>query len=609
MLRTDDRALLSEALASPLSALDYELDLLVGTTYSLHLSALLSVPLSLTFADWEDAHGRPVSEPVASLEAVRRYADRLTVFCQAGATAATEEPPIVASWLEDVVVPVKAPAGGVFHPKVWVARYRSTDASAAPWYRMLCASRNLTFDRCWDTVLILDGEPSPRGGVVRETRPLADFVAELPALAVASVTPMRKQQIADLAVDLRHVRFEPPAGFDTLAFHPLGIRGHTADPFTTRRSRMLVIAPFIGSRFLARLATEQTGSNVLVSREEEFDQVATARLAHFSRICTLDDVGATREQTDVDGRLSGLHAKLYVADAGWDAHLWTGSANATSAAFDSNVEFLVRLDGRRSEMGVDAVLGDPKDPTSLAHVLVDVEARDAATEPDARVELERELDILAHDLAARQLTAVVTADELNYAVELVAASPPALPDDVQLRCWPLTDSGARHADPVSIAHTTIARFSGVALANITAFFVMELRTQRDDLDGVKSFLVRATLKGVPASRREAIMRELLADPEQVLRLLRALLTFDAADATEGVNVIAALRACGNGIHYEPPLLESLLKALAESPHSIEAVASLVDEIRAVGDDLLPPDFVAIWEPIAQVYHAHQGAPG
>ena len=45
-----------------------------------------------------------------------------------------------------------------------------------------------------------------------------------------------------------------------------------------------------------------------------------------------------------------LHAKLYVADDGWNAHLWTGSANATDAAFgeNENVEFLVQLTGKKA---------------------------------------------------------------------------------------------------------------------------------------------------------------------------------------------------------------------------------------------------------------------
>jgi HKD family nuclease len=54
--------------------------------------------------------------------------------------------------------------------------------------------------------------------------------------------------------------------------------------------------------------------------------------------------------------LRGLHTKLYVADCGWQARLWTGSANATEAAFTHNVEFLVELRGKRADIGIDNLL-------------------------------------------------------------------------------------------------------------------------------------------------------------------------------------------------------------------------------------------------------------
>ena len=604
MLRTDGRALLSEALAPPDG---YELEVLVGTTYSLHLSALLSVPLSFTFADWEDAHGAPVSEPVASLEAVRRYADRITVFGQAGATAATEEPPLVASWLEDAVIPVRAPLDGVFHPKVWVARYRAFE-DEPPAFRVLCLSRNLTFDRCWDTVLSLDGEPSARGGRVQDTKPLADFIEALPGLAVSSVTDSRRERIAALAAELRHVRFLPLDGCHGLAFVPLGIPRHTSDPFATRRSRMLVVAPFVGTGFLERLSTEKSRDhNILVSREDELEQLATAKLSHFGRLRTLDDLGEAQEESEDSGRLHGLHAKLYIAESGHDAHLWTGSANATTAALSKNVEFLVRLDGRRSVIGIDAVLGRPDEPTALARLLVDVEPREMPAEPELRVRLERELDDIAHDLGNRHVTAVVASGEIDYTVELKADPSPELPADVALRCWPLTDAGARHPEPITITGRTIARFHGLTLQSVTAFYVVELRLVRDECDVTKTFLLRATLQGLPPGRREAIMRELLADRDQVLRLLRALLMLES-DGQAGAHLgfIAALGGGGGGgERYESPLLESMLRALADSPESIAAVASLVDEIRSVGDDLLPENFMAVWEPIAAV-HAAQG---
>ncbi|MEJ7787546.1 MAG: phospholipase D family protein, partial [Solirubrobacteraceae bacterium] len=436
MLNTDDRLLLSEALAPPPG---HQPDLLVGTTYSLHLSALLSVPLAMTFADWERVDGAPSTDAVAALEAVRRHAEHITVFCQAGATAATDHPPLVASWLEDVVVPARAPHGGVFHPKVWVARYRPVDGRS-PAYRMLCGSRNLTFDRSWDTVLVLDGSVTPRGGRAPATDPLADFVAALPSVATGPLTPARASAILQLAEELRRVRFAPPDGFHELAFCPLGIAGHRADPFWTRRTRMLVVAPFVGLGRLNAFDTEAQDS-VLISRADELDGVATGALKGYSQLFALDEPEPPLEQSAGDERaLTGLHAKLYIADAGWDSHVWTGSANATTAAFQDNVEFLVRLDGKRNDCGIEATLGKADDPLSLRAMLIEVPPRDEPGVPDPLIELERRLDGIAHDLAERGIVARISPQpaEGHFRVDLHATPAPELPADVAVRCWPLT---------------------------------------------------------------------------------------------------------------------------------------------------------------------------
>ncbi len=73
-----------------------------------------------------------------------------------------------------------------------------------------------------------------------------------------------------------------------------------------------------------------------------------------------DEVSADRMDSIAESagrRLEGLHAKTYVADAGWRARVWTGSANATDAAFHGNVEFLVELGGKKGHCGVDETIG------------------------------------------------------------------------------------------------------------------------------------------------------------------------------------------------------------------------------------------------------------
>ena len=51
---------------------------------------------------------------------------------------------------------VSAPQGGVFHPKFWLLRYLPQDSGGPARYRLLVLSRNLTYDRSWDTMLRLD---------------------------------------------------------------------------------------------------------------------------------------------------------------------------------------------------------------------------------------------------------------------------------------------------------------------------------------------------------------------------------------------------------------------------------------------------------------------
>ena len=170
MLEPNDRRLLLESLRPPPG---YELDCAIWTTYSLDLLTLLTVPLAFTFFDWEDEEGRPTADPLALLEAVRRYADRLSVFCEAGAMNVPNAHRLLFVHLEQSVVEVAAPWGGSFHPKVAVLRFTAPDKPVR--YRLLCLSRNLTFDRSWDTMLVLDGELTKRKRAFAENHPFGDF--------------------------------------------------------------------------------------------------------------------------------------------------------------------------------------------------------------------------------------------------------------------------------------------------------------------------------------------------------------------------------------------------------------------------------------------------
>src|SRR5437879_5795067 len=88
MLEPTSRKLFLDALTPPA---DHVLDVAIGTTFTLDLQALLCVPIALAFSGWDDPDGEPIRDPIALLEALRRLAERISIFCEAGAIAV---PPI-----------------------------------------------------------------------------------------------------------------------------------------------------------------------------------------------------------------------------------------------------------------------------------------------------------------------------------------------------------------------------------------------------------------------------------------------------------------------------------------------------------------------------------
>jgi hypothetical protein len=226
MLAPADRRLLLDVLAPPAG---YSLDHALGTTYTLDLLALLRVPLAATALPWSGSKGGPVDNPFALLTALRRNAGRVSLFCHAGATKVPANHIPLLAFLESSVHPVTPPTrGGVFHPKCWLLRFTPEYDGEPVRYRLLVLSRNLTFDRSWDTALSLDGELLERQRRNSPNRPLAEFFAALPAMASAAghaLPTVANERIELLTSEVRRVEWSLPEAFDAIAFHPIGHDG------------------------------------------------------------------------------------------------------------------------------------------------------------------------------------------------------------------------------------------------------------------------------------------------------------------------------------------------------------------------------------------------
>ena len=644
MLGTRERTLLLENLRPPAG---YRLRQAVGTSFTLDLMALLTAPLAFTFFDAHDDDGAPIADPVALLEALRRHAEKITLFCQAGAIGVPKPQQRLMAYLEGSVFEVEAPRKeGIFHPKVWMLNFVADDRPAI--YRVLCLSRNLTFARSWDTCLRLEGRLTRRQRGYSRNRPFADLLLALPGLATRSLPADLRRDIGRMAHEVRRVDFQTPRSFSDFQVHNFGLTRRRGWPFP-KAGRSLVVSPFLVGSTVRNLVRDHR-LEVLISRPEAFEDVVRSvgkeglpgscyLLSPGARLDSRDaeeaeeedgeaadgsppasgsppDSGSSPDKDEVE--LVGLHAKMFLFEHGPEARLFVGSANATSAAFQQNVEVLVELFGTKKHCGIDVLLGNEDDPRleTLRSLLQEYRVPDFVLEVDETLqEVDKRVDRLKRVLGAARLTATAyDIDEEQRWDVVLSGELPEMPAETVVKVWPVTLSsgealqirGPAAEQPETVGPTdaadVIATFKGLSFEALTAFFAFEVALREGEHEVSRRFAVTAELVGAPEDRMPRILRSLLKDRGRVLQLLLLILMGEGADVSAFVE--AARRDDKDNRRTfagwdQGTLLEALLRSLSHNPRQIDDAARLIADLGKTpeGRKLLPEGLGEIWEPV------------
>jgi hypothetical protein len=595
VLAPDDRSVLLDLLRPPP---DTTLDVAVATTFTLDLEAALVAPLA--FAAF-DATGP--GDPIATLEAVRSIADRLTVFCQAGEMRVPAAASDLFSFLEPVVHQVRRPrAGALFHPKLWLLRFVGEEAEQL---RLLVPTRNLTNDASWDAVLRLDG--SIAGGARSANRPLAELLRWCTGNVVTPLPPARASEVASLVESVRRADWEHPEGVNELIFHCMGVGGRARPDYRGRRH--LVLSPFVNDDGLDVVAPSD--DVVLVSRPEQLELLDPEVLADID--CRWVASMAPEEQdgsnSDVDaaarptlGALGDLHAKVVVTERARRAHLFVGSANATGAAYGGNVEIVVELIGGTKSLGIDTILRDLGPVLEPCQI---VGGRDR-TETE---ELQRVLDDLLRDAALVELRLHPTASDDGVFDVRVEAGAALLSAGLEGSATIELLSRPGHALPVPAGAPTVGSFTEVPLADITPFVVLRLTLQGQSITLSGGTVLRGELVGDPPGRLDAVIARQVDSPSKFLRFLFLLLSL--AGALPPWLRAALARTDGQTTGpadvrlLEMGVFEAVTRALAVSPAALDDLERLVERLRATdaGRAALPDGFDELWGAVTEARDA------
>ncbi len=585
----------------------------VATTFSLDLETALAVPVALALFSSENTE-ELLKSPLALLEGLERTAERLAIFCEGGRIQAQPAPQSrLCTLLERLITEVAAPRGGSFHPKLWALRYRPREAGKLVRMRLLVLSRNLTRDRSWDISLCLDGEIGRRMRTVNW--PLVNLLQAIPSMARGAPPPKHLPELlAGLTEDLHRTVWELPDPFEKISF---AVNGIGRSPWKPQRCyRLGIVSPFCDTAALETLADLADQPSRLIGRSEELVAVAREVLDRFEGVFVMDELAETEAgETDDSGNgtspyLTGLHAKAFVQEIGWNTAITIGSGNATRPGLVTrrNVEVFATLTGKRSKVGsVDKIFG----PDGFGRVLRPFRQAEISPIDQDILNAERRVEDARRELAQADLalscTAVTDEQEGQRLWRVTLSSNRALKLEglATAACWPVTRGEAharelltplRQGDPVEIGT--------LPLGDVTRFLAFRL-TDSLHRKATALFALGFRIEGLPTNRHQAVLRHVLDSREAFLRYLRLLLA-DLADPLSAQFASAPTDGAGNwrAAADDEPILEDMVRALSHGRDRLDSVRRLMERLEQVPGDgdvaLVPEDFRELWDAFRMV---------
>jgi hypothetical protein len=588
----------------------YRLAKAVAATYTLDLNTLLSIPVALFFS--QTLEGTFETERVQLLEAIQRCPDVLRIYHQKGKIHVPRKHNRLYGLLEPCVVGILPDdAYTAFHPKVWVLRYEHDEEK--PKYRVIVLSRNLTYDRSWDIAASLDGEVTEKRQ--SKNQPLVAFVKHL--LSYEGFDGDRK-----FVSDLRKVEFQTPAGFNNnFFFHPVGVEGHENPIVTQEGSRVICISPFVHDEAVHTLWENVSDELLLFGCREELRGLKPETLDDVRAFCISDlivDGESLEEGEDGEGEQleQNLHAKLYVYQGKSSRNRWfIGSANATKAAFERNIEFILELQGTSGDVQLDRLKEELLGKDEQGGIFQPYEPPEEPVDQSELRKLEEKLRLLEFDLLKhleiKKAEVTPAENEANFDLHLVLDPGSRKWQGLSVKVSPFNSDGIQPEELLPGRVTELV-FQNINESNLSRFLRFEIRQGSESL---RAFLMKVEIEGLPESRVSRILRSIINSRDRFFEYLRFLLADDLEKEPVGAE---RDDNSGNGDgdgtsiwDMSTPIFEQLLLAASRSPRRLKAIDDVIQQLRKEESDdssskIIPHEFLKFWEAFKEVVPSQSG---
>lgn len=591
MLNPDSRLVAFDFLIPPSG---YELEFGVLTTYTLDLEVMLALPLQLLTCSDKDIEALHES-PVQLLAALRNAGENIHVFVDRSGIAIPHSHRELYGALESSLHPVKAPNGGVFHPKLWILKFVDKDNNSHR-IRVAVLSRNLTLDRSWDVALVSEGEPYDKRHVAA-TRGLANLVRQLSSICTGPNSSVPTQGLETLADQISRTAFVPPEGFlkDPIEFTTLGVSEASRmwKPFR-KADRILAIAPFANAAALEQIPTIDSKQNTLICRQSELDGLSTDHLDGWDKKYVLHEHAEDEPDDFTSRRPSGLHAKLLAFEHGNEVSWYVGSANLTAAAYSgTNVEVMARISARLPRRNATNSNGIANFMESEFRDLLKDYTRSEEVEDDPIVSIGTKDIEASRDAILNADLSILCESKANDWTWRIRGSLDLPSNDVSVSAWPVTisEQSGRALTKVPFEMTLTAR-------ELTSLVAFRLQYPHEEVEDI-SFVLNLTAEGMPDDRMHHLLISLISDWDKFRAFLRALLGgLDNSENFLEIGTKSDKKWSWDSWSAET-LLEDLVRSASRDPKRLDPIRRLVSDIRNTeqGKKIVPDEFLNLWNSI------------
>lgn len=582
----------------------YDFDCGIAATYSADLSTLLSIPVALVYA--QTLEGDLSGARFQLLEAIRKFSSRVRVYHQKGQLHVPDKLNWLYAYLEDAVIPIlPEDAFTVFHPKTWLIRYTSTDRDSGktPVYRLIVLSRNLTLNRSWDVGCCLDGKVSDT--IVEGNQSL---VAYINWLDDQSPIPKRDK----ILTELPKVEFETPPPFQTHRFHPIGIPGNTLNPTMELPARnSLVISPFLHHKTVERLQSNTSGEMDLFSEKHELDKLPAEVLGqsenfHLSDMIVEGEHLENAEDGNGDIQNQHLHAKVFIFEVGESARWFLGSANATEAAAERNIEFMLELTGSTAQAGITRrkteLIGEKNEGPFVPYTGTG-EKEEESTEDERLTNRIFEYALLKAPIEAKVIPIRGNSHfDLHVKIDLTSLNITPSTGDIAISVVPFNIKSGTSPQRIFPGTINECLFPNLGELELSRFLQFKLKSSPLF---AREFLLLVEIDGLPEERLDNILRKIIDSSDKFFEYLRFLIADeitkeDILSACEDVVEAFPRDNDQTGWSMNLPIYEQLLVAASRQPQKLRQVDTIVQRLisdrgASPGKEIVPDAFLSFWE--------------